>query len=735
MTRAPTFLFQRSPSRRQFLQRLLIVFCAYFLASNSGLNYFFLSSNVPLIWLPNGIAVVAFFRWGFRVSGAVFACSLLISLINTHFPSGYVAVNGYAYLLIALENTVAPALIAWYLRRKNFSPQFAHRDDVIRFCLATLFIVIALDSLAVVLLWQIGFVVHPPKAWFSWWAGDVAGVLLAAPLLFSYSRQNIALLKQNYQEKAFYLLLFATGHWLIFFSKNSLLQLTFLAMVLMIWAAMRLGKILSTLTVLASSGIATIATNRGLGPFQSLEPSESTIVLCLYMASLAITALMIAALQAERASAGQELRDAFERISKLASRLPGLIMQYRIQRDRSTTVLYVSDAVDSMLEISAKEIKQNASLIVKRIDPLDKKTFLQNFEHATENLSPYQMEFRYHKLDGGIRWLYLDALPELELDGSRLWHCFVSDITDRKIAEQDLRVAAITFESQEGIFVANHDWQVLRINQAYTRITGFSADELVGKTLPRYFSQEQDEAFFATISQALDEHRFWQGEMWTEKKSGELYPQLITLTAIANPVGLITHYIGSFTDISRHKGYEDEILNLAFYDPLTHLPNRRLLMDRLQHLISMNQRDESHSAILFIDLDNFKTLNDTRGHDAGDLLLVETAERLQTCVRESDTVARLGGDEFVVVLQSLSHDTTEAAAQADRIAEKIRLLLNEPYTITDFVHHAGGSIGVCLFKGGEVTVKDLFKRADTAMYEAKTSGRNAVRFFDPAMQA
>jgi diguanylate cyclase (GGDEF)-like protein len=158
-------------------------------------------------------------------------------------------------------------------------------------------------------------------------------------------------------------------------------------------------------------------------------------------------------------------------------------------------------------------------------------------------------------------------------------------------------------------------------------------------------------------------------------------------------------------------------------------------MDRLQHQIALNQRDTNHSAILFIDLDNFKTLNDTRGHDAGDLLLIEVAQRLQTCVRESDTVARLGGDEFVVVLQDLSPISEEAVMQADRIAEKILALLNEAYQITDFVHHGSGSIGVCLFQGGDITVKDLFKRADTAMYEAKTSGRNAVRFFDPAMQA
>ena len=226
------------------------------------------------------------------------------------------------------------------------------------------------------------------------------------------------------------------------------------------------------------------------------------------------------------------------------------------------------------------------------------------------------MEFRFHRHDGQIRWLYLDALPELEAEGSTLWHCFVSDITDRKKVEEDLRIAAITFESQEGIFVTDSQWRILKINQAYTRISGFTRrSDWERVSAPRQSTARRQ--LFNGIFHALEQHRFWQGELWSERKGGEVYPQLITFTAVANDEDHITHYIGSFNDISRHKGYEDEILNLAFCDPLTHLPNRRLLMDRLQHLIALNQRDDAHSAILFIDLDNFKTLNDTRGHDAG----------------------------------------------------------------------------------------------------------------------
>jgi diguanylate cyclase (GGDEF)-like protein/PAS domain S-box-containing protein len=720
-------LFPQGSNRLRLSLRLLLVFLGYYAFGKLGLSFPFIAANITLIWLPTGIAIAALIRWGNLMNLAIFGAAFTLNL-STGIP-------WYAAFLIAIGNTLGPLGVALYLRYRNFSFNFVHRDDVIHFCLASALGMCISATFGCVVLAQLGDVPDPRFAWISWWAGDVVGVFLAAPFLFALS-SHFPKFRQSYEENFVFLCLFAIAHWFIFLSKSSILHLTFIAIAVMIWAAIRLGNLLASITVLGSSTVAALATYQGIGPFQSLNPAESSIVLWLYMATLSVTALLITALQAERVAATNELRDAFERISKVASRLPGVVMQYRIHRDRSTTVLYASDAIETMFEITFKELRNNASMLVKRIDTTDKKTFLENHEYATKHLSPYQMEFRYHRLDGSIRWLFLDALPELEPEeASTLWHCFISDITDRKAAEQDLRVAAITFESQEGIFVTDKHWTILRINQAYSRTTGFDAHELIGHPLPRYLSQQQDEMFYHSIYTALDQHRFWQGELLAEKKNGEVYPQLITLTAITNDSGMTTHYIGSFTDISRHKGYEDEILNLAFYDPLTHLPNRRLLMDRLQHLIAMNQRDEAHSAILFIDLDNFKTLNDTRGHDAGDLLLIEAAQRLQTCVRESDTVARLGGDEFVVVLQALSDNRDEAAVQADRIAEKIRLLLNEPYQITDFIHHGAGSIGVCLFQGGDVTVKDLFKRADTAMYEAKTSGRNAVRFFDPAMQA
>jgi diguanylate cyclase (GGDEF)-like protein len=226
-------------------------------------------------------------------------------------------------------------------------------------------------------------------------------------------------------------------------------------------------------------------------------------------------------------------------------------------------------------------------------------------------------------------------------------------------------------------------------------------------------------------------HRF----DWVHRRAdnGKDFPAEVLLSAMeldGKPVLQAT-----VRDITERKQNEQKIYQLAFYDSLTNLPNRRLLMDRLRQAFSVGARSGQHGAVLFLDLDNFKTLNDTKGHDVGDLLLSEVAQRLNTCVRDGDTVARLGGDEFVVVLDSLSASPDEAAAQADLVAEKIRDILSQSYQLGNYAHHTTPSIGVVLFRGHLQSVDDVLKFADTAMYQAKTAGRNTIRFYDPLMQA
>ena len=325
-------------------------------------------------------------------------------------------------------------------------------------------------------------------------------------------------------------------------------------------------------------------------------------------------------------------------------------------------------------------------------------------------------------------------LSAMKLDDSPVLQATVRDITERKQAETELRIAATAFESQEGILVTDADKIILRVNSAFTRITGYSAEEVIGKS-PRIFqSGLQNEKLYAAMSNALKNTGSWEGEIWNRRKNGDIYPEYLIITAVKSADGIVTNYVATLVDITLNKAAEEEIQRLAFYDPLTGLPNRRLLLDRLNLALSSSHRSGRLGALLFIDLDNFKTLNDTLGHDMGDLLLQQVAGRLSSSVREGDTVARLGGDEFVVMLEGLSKQAVEAATQTEAIGEKILGILNQPYQLAKHEYYSTPSIGAALFNSHEQATDELLKQADIAMYQAKTSGRNALRFFDPQMQ-
>ena len=247
-------------------------------------------------------------------------------------------------------------------------------------------------------------------------------------------------------------------------------------------------------------------------------------------------------------------------------------------------------------------------------------------------------------------------------------------------------------------------------------------------------SGRQDKVFYAEMWRQMLEAGCWAGEIWDRRKDGEIYPKWLTITAVKNESGVTTQYVAIFSDITARKHAEEEIRNLAFYDALTQLPNRRLFQERFHAALTASARYADFGAILFIDLDRFKLLNDTLGHDYGDLLLVEVAARIKYCVREMDTVARLGGDEFVVLLESISGDKADASHKAERVAEKIREALSCPYLLKEHEHYSSPSIGITLYRGGEETMDVLLKHADAAMYQAKNAGRNTVCFYDPGLQ-
>ena len=337
-----------------------------------------------------------------------------------------------------------------------------------------------------------------------------------------------------------------------------------------------------------------------------------------------------------------------------------------------------------------------------------------------------------HK-SGGRHDLILSS-ETIELNGQGCILTYLTDISARRQAEANLRVAAAAFESQEGMVITDAQGVILRVNRAFIESTGYSAEELVGQTPSILRSGRHDDAFYRQMWAGIVETDNWQGEVWDRRKSGEIYPKWLTISAVRDESDTVTHYIGTHFDITERKHAEERIKALAFYDQLTGLPNRTLLVDRLHQTQITGVRSGDYGALLFIDLDNFKTLNDTFGHDRGDQLLRQVASRLTQAVRHEDTVARIGGDEFVVVLASLGEVESLAASISEMIADKILAVLNTPYLMADTVHRSSASIGVTLFQGEALGIDELMKQADLAMYKSKESGRNLVRFFDPTLE-
>ncbi len=304
------------------------------------------------------------------------------------------------------------------------------------------------------------------------------------------------------------------------------------------------------------------------------------------------------------------------------------------------------------------------------------------------------------------------------------------DITERKHAEEEMKLAALLYQnSSEAMTVTDTNGIILNVNPAFTRLTGYSVDEVIGKNPRILASGHHDWNFYQRMWQAINATGRWQGEILNKRKNGEVYAEWLSINTIYNEDGSVHRRVALFSDISEKKRSEELIWNQANFDFLTQLPNRRMFHDRLAQEIKKASRAKLALALLFIDLDRFKEVNDTLGHDKGDILLKEASLRLSSCVRDADTVARLGGDEFTVILGGLGD-----VSSVERIAQAILGKLAEPFLLGTEVVYVSGSIGITFYPRDGTEIEALLKNADQAMYDAKRQGRNRYSYFTPAMQ-
>lgn len=340
-----------------------------------------------------------------------------------------------------------------------------------------------------------------------------------------------------------------------------------------------------------------------------------------------------------------------------------------------------------------------------------------------------------------IEVLKLDGFNKNKLDTEKLVDQLVTanEVLQAQNAalvheNKELSIVASIFHSQEGMLITDAHLSIVRVNQAFTEITGYGSEEVLDKKPNILSSGRHDKAFYKHMWQCLNNQDKWEGKIWNRRKNGDVYAQYLSIAVVYDDLGNVANYVATMTDITKGRAAKEKIANLAYYDPLTQLPNRRLFLDRLSQEIESNSRDGSRAALLFIDLDRFKNLNDTLGHHLGDLLLEQLATRLVSCVRKKDLVARLGGDEFFILLTNLNGSKIECAARAKEFADKVMASFDTPFLLDEQPYSITASIGLTVLSEDLTSIDMVLKQADIALYQSKANGRNAVCFFENKMQ-
>ena len=606
-------------------------------------------------------------------------------------------------VLFSIANFLEALVAAVSLRYFLASPiKFEQISEMLRFFL----VVFVSGSFAACVASAVTFFEAPELSywslWRAWFLSDTIGLLIVTPLIILGFQAGLSGLKsvkfnRTLEALGLALCLFIVSYYALGAEAgvtDNFPALLYAPLPFLLWAAIRFNHIGVHLAILVITIFSVGTAAKGLGPFTSSSPIENVLSVQFYLIATAVPIMLLSAVLSQYRLTVQEKNNAIEEKDKRAAEL----VIANEEKDKRAAGLVIAN---KELAFQNKEKDRRANELA-----------IANEEKS-------------------------DRADELVIANKEL--AFQNEEKDRRaaglvIANKELSIAATVFESQEGMMVTDASTVIIRVNRAFTHITGYSAEDAVGQTPRLLSSGMQSKKFYATMWDSINHTGMWEGEILNRRKNGEVYPEYLYITAVKNAEGIVTNYVASRTDITSSKSASDEIERLYSIDLLTELPNRRLFLDRLKQALAISAHSDRRGALLFLDLDKFKNINDTQGHNVGDLLLQHVAKRLTACLREGDTVSRFGGDEFVVLLENLSEHAIEAATQTKDIAKKISRSLNQAYQLDAHSCFNSASIGATLFIGHELMPEELLKQADIAMYQSKVQGGNTLRFFDQMMQ-
>ncbi|SJM90575.1 putative Diguanylate cyclase [Crenothrix polyspora] len=652
---------------------------------------------IGIIWPPAGIGLAAVLLWGYRVLPGIFLATILLYLNVFDLA----ALWDSPQKLMALCSVCACAVLrAWLgtILVKRFA-QFPYTLVTLRtiglfFVLAGPVAAFVPAALTVFALHVSGIIMSSDiySLFLKTWLADCTGVVIFIPLLFIVFERS----QRIWQDRIITLGLPLVLYFLVTMALSLYFQQKNMQYLLLDGALL---PVCISVVLLALTGY------------------EESIKIAVDERTEELT------------QSNRKLRSRDRQFNKLVQTQSVIVWR---AHPVSFRFVYVNDEAKTILGYPISLWKNEPDFWWEHIHD-DDKDRVQAFCAEERKPRDVDLEYRMITADGDVVWLR-DIFTKVVSNGvvSELYGLMI-DITKQKLAEEEFRVAAITFESQQGIMITDSQSKIIRVNKAFTDITGFTLQEVIGQEPKLLKSGRHDQTFYKNFWQQLMTVGMFEGEVWNRRKNGEIYPEWQIVTAVENN-GEVTHYVSVFSDITQKKEAEDKIHSLAFYDALTGLPNRRLLLDRFEQEIAIARRHKQFGAVIFLDLDHFKLLNDSQGHLVGDELLIQVANRLSSVLREEDTPARLGGDEFVVLLHANSENLSEVSDHARTVAEKIRKQLNTPFLLHHYQHQISTSIGITLFPEGDESPDMILQQADTAMYRSKAGGRNAISFFQPSMQ-